>query len=133
MTSHIQKWFTLRSVGYMNTVHRLHSYSCPVWETSPFTEVIFQHLIALHRSDFGALCRLSATSLTILSLFSFIGHYMFRPNWTSTGVQVVMVKNSAAHSNVVLFLQLSLPLAFLVVWVTISFLGVLELHVVAFL
>jgi hypothetical protein len=28
---------------------------------------------------------------------------MFRPNWPSSGVQVVMVKDSAAHCNVVFF------------------------------
>jgi hypothetical protein len=28
---------------------------------------------------------------------------MFRPNWPSSGVQVVMVKDSAAHCNAVVF------------------------------
>jgi hypothetical protein len=28
---------------------------------------------------------------------------MFQPNWPSAGVQVVMVKDSAAHCNVVFF------------------------------
>jgi hypothetical protein len=28
-----------------------------------------------------------------------IGHYMFRPNWPSSGILVVMVKDSAAHCN----------------------------------
>jgi hypothetical protein len=28
---------------------------------------------------------------------------MFRPNWPSSGIQVVMVKDSAAHCNAVLF------------------------------
>jgi hypothetical protein len=28
---------------------------------------------------------------------------MFRPNWPSSGVQVVMVKDSTAHCNVVFF------------------------------
>jgi hypothetical protein len=28
---------------------------------------------------------------------------MFRPNWPSTGVQFVMVKDSAAHCNAVIF------------------------------
>jgi hypothetical protein len=41
------------------------------------------------------LCRLCATSFTLLSSYSFIGHYMFRPNWPSSGIQVVMVKDSA--------------------------------------
>jgi hypothetical protein len=47
--------------------------------------------------------RLCAMSFTILSLYSFIGHYMFRPNWQSSGVEVVMVKDSAAHCNAVFF------------------------------
>jgi hypothetical protein len=29
--------------------------------------------------------------------------YMFRPNWPSSGVQVVMVKDSAAHCNAIFF------------------------------
>jgi hypothetical protein len=28
---------------------------------------------------------------------------MFRPNWPSSGVQIVMVKDSAAHCNAVFF------------------------------
>jgi hypothetical protein len=32
-----------------------------------------------------------------------IGHYMFRPNWPSSGVQVFLVKASAAHCNAVFF------------------------------
>jgi hypothetical protein len=46
------------------------------------------------------LCCLYATSFTVLSLHSFIGHYMFRPNWPFSGLQV-MVKDSAAHFNAV--------------------------------
>jgi hypothetical protein len=44
-------------------------------------------------------------TLTIptLSLYSIIAHYIFRPNWSSSGVQVVLVKDSAAHCNVVFF------------------------------
>jgi hypothetical protein len=30
------------------------------------------------------LCRLCATSFIVLSSYSFIGHYMFRPNWPSS-------------------------------------------------
>jgi hypothetical protein len=59
---------------------------------------------------------------------------MFRTNWPSSGVQVVVVKDSAAHCNA----------AFIPPIVVISgyfgyvayhqfYLGVLELHVVAFL
>jgi hypothetical protein len=47
------------------------------------------------------LCRLCATSFTILSSYSFIGHYMFRPNWPPSGVHVVMVKESPAHCNAI--------------------------------
>jgi hypothetical protein len=49
------------------------------------------------------LCRLSATSFTVLFSYSFIGHYMFRPNWPSSGVQVVLRKDSAARCNAVFF------------------------------
>jgi hypothetical protein len=34
---------------------------------------------------------------------TFIGHYRFRSNWPSSGVQAVMVKDSAAHCNTVVF------------------------------
>jgi hypothetical protein len=40
---------------------------------------------------------------TILSSYSFVGPYTFRPNWPSSGVQVVTVKDSAAHCNAVFF------------------------------
>jgi hypothetical protein len=40
---------------------------------------------------------------TNLSSYSSVGHYMFQPHWPSSGLQVVMVKDSAAHSNVVFF------------------------------
>jgi hypothetical protein len=49
------------------------------------------------------LCRLCATSFIILPSYSFIGHHMFRRSWPSLGVHVVMVKDSAAHCNTVLF------------------------------
>jgi hypothetical protein len=42
-------------------------------------------------------------SFTILSLYSFIEHYMFRPNWPSSGVQTVMIKDAAAYCNAVFF------------------------------
>jgi hypothetical protein len=44
-----------------------------------------------------------ATSFTIFSSHSFIGHYMSRPNWPSSRAQVAVVKDSAAHSNAVFF------------------------------
>jgi hypothetical protein len=62
--------------------------------------------ILLHCIDLTSelLCRLCATSFTIVSSYSFIRHYTFRPNWPSSGVQVVMIKYSAAHCNAVFFL-----------------------------
>jgi hypothetical protein len=51
------------------------------------------------------LCHQCATSFTILSSYSFIGHYMFWPNWSSSGVQVIF-KDSAAHCNAVFFLPI---------------------------
>jgi hypothetical protein len=52
------------------------------------------------------LCRLCATSVNILSSFSlYCCHYMFRPNRPSSGVQVVVMKESAAHCEAVLFLS----------------------------
>jgi hypothetical protein len=53
--------------------------------------------ILLHCIDLTLelLCRLWAISFTILSLRSFIGHYMFWPKWPSADVQVIMGKDSA--------------------------------------
>jgi hypothetical protein len=45
---------------------------------------------------------------------------MFHPNWPSSGVEVVIVKDSAARCNVDFFLLLYLPLVILVMQVTIS-------------
>jgi hypothetical protein len=44
--------------------------------------------ILLHCMDltFGAFYRLSKTSFTIFSSYSFIGDYMFRPNSPSSGL-----------------------------------------------
>jgi hypothetical protein len=47
-------------------------------------------------------CRLCATSVNILSSSSLYGRYMFRPNCPSSGVQAVVMKESAADCNVVL-------------------------------
>jgi hypothetical protein len=59
---------------------------------------------------------------------------MFRPNWPSSGVQVVMVKNSAAHCNAVFFPpSVVASVYFFYVGYHQFYLGVLELHVVAFL
>jgi hypothetical protein len=52
------------------------------------------------------------------SLYLFIGHYIFRPNWPSSGVQVVMVKDSAAHCSAGFFPRI---VVVLVMWVTLSF------------
>jgi hypothetical protein len=35
---------------------------------------------------------------------------MFRPNWSCSGVQVVMIKDSATHCNAVFFRPMYLPL-----------------------
>jgi hypothetical protein len=43
---------------------------------------------------------------------------MFQPNWPSSGVQVVMVKDSAAHCNAVFFPPTVVPLVILVMWRT---------------
>jgi hypothetical protein len=37
--------------------------------------------------------------VNILSLFSLYCHYIFRPNRPSSGVQVVVMEESAAHCN----------------------------------
>jgi hypothetical protein len=80
--------------------------------------------ILLHCTDLISklLCRLCTTSFTILSSYSFVGHCMFRPNWPSSGVQVVMVKGSAVHCNAVLILHIVLASGYLVMWVTVNFL-----------
>jgi hypothetical protein len=59
-------------------------------------------------------------SFTILSSYSFIGHYIFRPNQTPSDVQVVMFKKSAAHCNAVLLPQIFVASGYLVMRVTIS-------------
>jgi hypothetical protein len=38
-----------------------------------------------------------------LSWYSCIGYYISRPNWLSSGVQVVVVKDSGAHCNAAYF------------------------------
>jgi hypothetical protein len=62
--------------------------------------VIFQHPVSLYRSDLG----ISVPSKGNVVRCSFIEHYchyMFQPSWPSSGVRVVMVKDSAAHCNAV--------------------------------
>jgi hypothetical protein len=51
------------------------------------------------------LSRLSATPFTLPLLDIF--HCMFRPNWSSSDVQVLMVKDSAGHCNAVSFLPIA--------------------------
>jgi hypothetical protein len=70
------------------------------------------------------LCCLSATSFTILSSCSFMGQFLFRPNWPPSGVQVVMVKDSAAHSNALFCPPTLVASGYLVMWVTINFIWV---------
>jgi hypothetical protein len=70
------------------------------------TMLYFSILLHCIELTLDLLCRLCATSFTILSSYFFIGHYMFRPNWPSSGVQVVTIKDIAAHCNAVFFLLL---------------------------
>jgi hypothetical protein len=73
--------------------------SCTVTEL--LSNVVFHHPVALYRSDiFGAFVP-SECNVVHYSFFRF--HYTFPPNWPSSGVQVVMVKDSAAHCNAVIF------------------------------
>jgi hypothetical protein len=59
---------------------------------------------------------------------------MFRSSWPSSGVQVVMVKDSAAHCNAVLFPSILVASGYSgYVGYHQFYLGVLGLHVVAFL
>jgi hypothetical protein len=70
---------------------------------------------------------------TILSSYSFIGHYMFWPNWQSSGVQVFMVKDSAAHCNAIFFPPIAVASGYSgYVGYHQFHLGVLGLQVVAF-
>jgi hypothetical protein len=58
---------------------------------------------------------------------------MFRPNWPSSGVQAVVVKDFAAQYNAVFFHLTVVAVVILIMWVTISFyMGVLGLHVIDF-
>jgi hypothetical protein len=38
-----------------------------------------------------------------------MGHYIFQRNWPSSGVQVVMAKDSAAYHNAVFFPRIVIP------------------------
>jgi hypothetical protein len=97
--------------------------------------VIFQYPVALYRPDFWSfLCHLCSASFTILYLHPFIGHYMFQPNWPSSGVPVVKVKDSAAHRNAVFFPPIVVASGyFRYVGYHQIYLGVCGLHMVAFL
>jgi hypothetical protein len=46
---------------------------------------------------------------------------MFQPNWPSSGVQAVIVKDSAAQCNAVLFPSIVVAYGYFSLWVTISF------------
>jgi hypothetical protein len=58
--------------------------------------------------------------------YSFIEHYMFRPNWPSSGVQVVMVTDSAAHCNAVFFPPTAVAAGYF------GYVGCVWLHLVLF-
>jgi hypothetical protein len=45
---------------------------------------------------------------------------MFRPNWPSSGVQVVIVKDSAVHCNAIFFPRSVVASGYLGMWVTVS-------------
>jgi hypothetical protein len=73
------------------------------------------------------------TPFTILSLYSFIGHRVFRPYRPYLGLHVVMVKDSAAHCNAGLFPPIVVASSsFGYVGYHLLYLGVFELHLVAF-
>jgi hypothetical protein len=75
----------------------------------------------------------SATSFSVLSSYSFIGHYMLWPNWPSSGVQVVMVKDSSAHCNAVFFPPTEVASGYFgYVGYHQFYFGILQLHVAAF-
>jgi hypothetical protein len=61
--------------------------------------------ILLHCIDLTSefLWRVSAKPFTFLSSYFCIGDYRFRPNWPSSGVQVVVADGSTSHCNAVLF------------------------------
>jgi hypothetical protein len=87
---------------------------------------MFYFSILLHCIDptLELVFRLCATSFFFLSSYSFTGHYMFRSNWPSSGVQVVMVKDSAAHFIAVFFPPIVVVSGYLVMCVTVSFIWV---------
>jgi hypothetical protein len=69
----------------------------------------------------------------LLSSFSFIGHYTIRPNCPSSGVQVVMVKDSSACCKSVIFPPIVVSSGYFgFVCYHQFYLGVLGLQVVAF-
>jgi hypothetical protein len=67
--------------------------------------VILNCSVLLHCTDMtlrSTFCRTCATSVNILSPSCLYCHYMFRPNWPSSGVQVVVMKDSAFLCNAAL-------------------------------
>jgi hypothetical protein len=79
-------------------------FACNLLIKSMKLDIKLQHSVAPCRPDFAFrfFYRLCATSVNILSLFSLYCHYMFRPNRPSSGAQVVVMKEFAAHCNAVL-------------------------------
>jgi hypothetical protein len=71
-----------------------------------------------------------AASFAILFSYYFIGHDMFQAYWPSSGVQVVMARDSAAHCNAVFFPPIVVASGY--VGYHQFYLGVRGLHVVAF-
>jgi hypothetical protein len=70
---------------------------CCLWVTIYDTLSTAHCCAEMRKLTAELLCHLCAVSFTILFSYTFIGHYMFRPNWSSSGVQVVMVKDSTVH------------------------------------
>jgi hypothetical protein len=70
-------------------------------------------------------CRLCATSVTIHSFFFIFLYwrYVFQPNRPSSVVQVVVIKEPAAHCKAVLFLLYGYLGLHLVMWVNLNLIG----------
>jgi hypothetical protein len=99
-------------------------------DTQCHINIKMQQPVALHKSDL-AFCIFAIYVQRQLvfthRLLFIVYHSMFRPNWPSSGVQVAVIKESAAHCNAVLLFLLNCLGLFLVMWVNqLLYLGVLE-------
>jgi hypothetical protein len=75
--------------------------------------------IPLHCTDptFGVFVSSMCNVVKYFCSYSFIGHNMFRPNWPSSGVQVIMLKDSGAHCNEGFLPPIVVGSGYLVMWV----------------